>query len=131
MKRAARVRRRRVAGNVGTFGRLAEDLHQREAVRPDVHLVMRQQQRAVDVEEDEPRQIESTASRSVRTYAASASGPSSATSTAREPTTMPSASRAAARACSGVEIPKPAYSDTSVTSRARATRCDSSGDTSF
>ena len=50
----------------------------------------------------------SSPSLSERTYASSALGPSSATSTAREPTTMPSASAAAARACSGVEIPKPA-----------------------
>src|SRR5262249_27246300 len=49
-----------------------------------------------------------------RTYASSAAGPSSATSTAREPTTMPSARAAAARAWSGVEMPKPAYSGTSV-----------------
>ena len=47
-------------------------------------------------------------SRSDATYSCSAAGPSSATSTAREPTTMPSVRSAAARACSGVEIPKPA-----------------------
>ena len=34
--------------------------------------------------------------------------PASAASTAREPTTTPSTSSAAARACSGVEMPKPA-----------------------
>src|SRR5439155_13073319 len=50
----------------------------------------------------------SSASRRLATYACSAGGPSSAISTAREPTTMPSASSAAALACSGVEIPKPA-----------------------
>ena len=50
----------------------------------------------------------SSAPRSDATYSRSASGPSSATCTAREPTTMPSASSAAARACSGVEMPKPA-----------------------
>ena len=38
----------------------------------------------------------------------SAPGPFSATWTAREPTTTPSASAATARACSGVEMPKPA-----------------------
>ena len=50
----------------------------------------------------------STAVRSEATYARSASGPSSATWTAREPTTTPSATSANARACSGVETPKPA-----------------------
>jgi hypothetical protein len=51
---------------------------------------------------------QSTASRRERTYCSSACGPSSATSSAREPTTIPSASAAAAAACAGVEIPKPA-----------------------
>ena len=42
------------------------------------------------------------------TKRASSAGPSSAAWTAREPTTIPSTSSPAARACSGVEIPKPA-----------------------
>ena len=49
----------------------------------------------------------SSASRRDATYSRRASGPSSAISTAREPTTTPSAIRAAATAWSGVEMPKP------------------------
>ena len=46
------------------------------------------------------------------------------------PTTTPSASSAAAAACSGVEIPKPAYSGTSVSARVRSTSGASAGDSS-
>ena len=65
-------------------------------------------QRNVDLYLNNTVTAESTAALSVETYARSASGPSSATRTAREPTTTPSASSATARAWSGVEIPKPA-----------------------
>jgi hypothetical protein len=50
----------------------------------------------------------SSAVRSDRTYSRRLVGPASAASTAREPTTTPSASAAAARASSGLEMPKPA-----------------------
>src|SRR3954470_1957874 len=97
-ERATYVCGRGVAGYIGRFRRRAVDLGQRELARLDVGVVVREQQRAVDVEEDEQAHSESSASRSDRTYARSAFGPSCATSTAREPTTMPSASSATARA---------------------------------
>ena len=53
-------------------------------------------------------QARSSASRKVRTYSLRATGPFSAASSAREPTTTPSVSSAAARASAGVEMPKPA-----------------------
>src|SRR6185436_11006078 len=99
-----------------------ENLGHGEPVRLDVDLVVGEQERAVDVEEDEPGHGVSSAARSERTYARSGSAPSSATATAREPTTTPSVSSAAARACSGVEMPKPAYSGASVSRRARPAR---------
>ena len=52
--------------------------------------------------------VASIALRSSLTKSANASGPASATWTARDPTTTPSASEAASAACSGVEMPKPA-----------------------
>ena len=110
-QRATDVRRRRVSWAIGALGVESENGLEPESTCFHVHLVVRQQQRPVDVEEHEPGQTattESTASRNVRTYCCNGSGPSSAISTGREPTTMPSASSAAARACSGVEIPKPA-----------------------
>jgi hypothetical protein len=110
-KGAADVCRRSVAWDVRAFGVDPEHGFERQPARLHVHLVMRQKQRPVDVEQHEPGQAAttaSTASRNVRTYCCNASAPSSATSTGRDPTTMPSASSAAARACSGVEIPKPA-----------------------
>ena len=68
LQRPARVRRRGVAGNVGPFHGPPVDLLERAAVRLDVDLVVRQQQRAVDVEEDEPvsDQAAITASRASR-----------------------------------------------------------------
>jgi hypothetical protein len=110
-QRTTDVRRGGVTRNVGPFGIDPEHVFDCQPARLYVHLVARQQQCSVDVEEHEPGQTataESTASRSERTYCCNASGPSSATSTGREPTTMPSASSAVARAWSGVEIPKPA-----------------------
>ncbi len=110
-KGAADVRGGGVTRDVWPLGVDPEHGFEREPARFHVHLVVRQQQRPVDVEQNEPGQAAttaSTASRNVRTYRCKASGPSSATSTGREPTTMPSANSAAARACSGVEIPKPA-----------------------
>ena len=110
-KGAADVCRGGVAREVGALGVDPEHGLERQPARLHVDLVMRQQQRPVDVEEHEPGQAATTAStalRNVRTYSRNASGPSSATSTGREPTTIPSASSAAARACSGVEIPNPA-----------------------
>src|SRR6266508_84450 len=170
---ASNVRRGGIARDVRSLRVRSVDLFEREPARFDVHLVVGQQQRSVDVEENEPgrgvcsgsirrgcqdaglseeraepapppkrhRQAvpsqeagtttASTASRRERTYARSASGPSSATSTAREPTTIPSASCAAARAWPGVEIPKPAYSGRSVIARARATSPAKVGATSW
>ena len=109
-QRPSDMRGRRVPRHIGTVGVRAVDLLQRCPGSFDVHLVMRQEQRSVDVEEHEEvqRTTASTASRNERTYSRSASGPSAAISTAREPTTMPSANSAAARACSGVEMPNPA-----------------------
>jgi hypothetical protein len=49
-KRAARMRRRRVTGYVGGSRRSSEDLLQRECVGLDVDLVMREQQRSVDID---------------------------------------------------------------------------------
>src|SRR5919198_817248 len=74
----------------------AVHLRQCEPVRLEVDLVVCQQQRAVDVEEDEPAHAASIPLRSVATYVRRASAPCRATSTAREPTTTPSASSAAA-----------------------------------
>ncbi len=110
-KRTADVGRSGVTRDVGAVGVRSENGVEGEPARLDVDLVVRQKQRSVDVEENEPGQLvttESTASRNVQTYSLNASGPPSATSTAREPTTIPSASPAAARASSGVEMPKPA-----------------------
>jgi len=110
-ERTTDVRRRGVSGAIGALRVEPEHGFEGQSACLHVHLVVRQEQRPVDVEEDEPGQTattESTASRNVRTYCCNGPGPSSATSTGREPTTMPSASSAAARACSGVEIPKPA-----------------------
>src|SRR3954452_7070732 len=52
-----------------------ENLVEREAARLDEDLVVRQQQRAVDVEQDEAAHTASSASRSVRTYELRAGGP--------------------------------------------------------
>jgi hypothetical protein len=82
---------------IRALGIPAEDFLHRDAARVDIDLVVREQQRAVDVEENEPTVgHRSRASRSERTYACNAAGPSSDTSTAREPTTIPSARLAAA-----------------------------------
>jgi hypothetical protein len=110
-QRTPNVRRRCIPRDIGPVHVHSKHCFQRKSVRLDIDLVVAQQQRPVDVEQDEPGQTAttaSTASRNVRTYSRNAAGPSSATSTAREPTTIPSASSAATRAWSGVEIPKPA-----------------------
>jgi hypothetical protein len=110
-KGAADVRGGGVTRDVWPLGVDSEHGFESQPARFHVHLVVRQQQRTVDVEQNEPGQAAttaSTASRNVRTYRCKAPGPSSATSTGREPTTMPSANSAAERACSGVEIPNPA-----------------------
>src|SRR2546426_10687823 len=98
-KGATDVCRRSVARDVRAFGVDPEHGFERQPARLHVHLVVRQQQGPVDVEQHKPGQAAttaSTASRNVRTYCCSASAPSSATSTGRDPTTMPSASSAAA-----------------------------------
>ena len=110
-ERPACMGRRGVARPVGCLRRDAVDLEERCPVRVDVDFVVAEQQRAVEVEEDEEAQAATGASSALRrepTYSRSAAGPSSATSTARDPTTTPSASSAAAWAWAGVEIPKPA-----------------------
>jgi hypothetical protein len=70
-QRAASVGRCGVAGDVGRVGVGSEHLIEREPARLDMDLVMRQEQRPVDVEQYEPvRQTGttvSTASRSERT----------------------------------------------------------------
>ena len=103
-----RVRRRCVAWHVRQIGERSVDLLERSTVGRHVQRVVAEQQRAVDVEQDEPAQSASTAARRELTYDESVAGPSAATSIAREPTTIPSASAATVRAWSGVEMPKPA-----------------------
>jgi hypothetical protein len=69
-KRAPDVRRCRVARDVGAVGVRPVDGLEREPARLNVDLVVRQEERPVDVEQYEPGQLattESTASRNVRT----------------------------------------------------------------
>ena len=69
-KGATDVCRRSVARDVSAFGVDPEHGFERQPVRLHVHLVVRQQQRPVDVEQHEPGQAAttaSTASRNVRT----------------------------------------------------------------
>ena len=69
-KRTPDVRRCRVARDVGAIGVRSEDGLERESARLDVHLVVRQEECPVDIEQYEPGQLaitESTASRNVRT----------------------------------------------------------------
>ena len=69
-KRTPDVRRCRVARDVGAVGVRPVDGFEREPARLHVHLVVRQEERPVDVEQHEPGQLattESTASRNVRT----------------------------------------------------------------
>ena len=69
-KRTPGVRRCRVARDVGAIGVRPVDGVEREPARLHVHLVMREEERPVDVEQHEPVQLattESTPSRNVRT----------------------------------------------------------------
>ena len=69
-KRTPDVRRCRVARDVGAIGVRPVDGFEREPARLHVHLVVRQEERPVDVEQDKPGQLattESTPSRNVRT----------------------------------------------------------------
>ena len=68
-KRASDVRGCRVARHIGSLGVSAVDLLEGCPCGLDVHLVMRQEQRSVDIEEHEKGQgtTESIASRNERT----------------------------------------------------------------